>query len=342
VGTQKPILKDSVLGKKELSSGVKAHLLADPQGTCFNPICNEPLVVTRSGKPIINFEYAHIRDELRPSSPDSDVGWRFWPEDDLTQEQRNSPENIILLCGPCHKLIDKIDPKAYSIALLRQWKVEQGKFAQQIDGVVELISKEPLGTFETKLAAGYIEHTFEIVQKISEKVDEITKSLTPTGAFPIAEFPGFDPKVFKTTSPTYMVIGSRTLSNVGVRIRLYYPDGIQEPHNGKPSFPVLQPGKKEHYWDEKAEYQKVRDFPIDTDKLDRIEIEFWTQDAQFFEVVRYGPFVMLKGSVMVYPKLTEVYRVTDEGQRQLLYRNEMDQLPDGRVYATKDPLDIGI
>lgn len=328
------------MGKKKLSSGVKAMLLVDPKGTCHNPICNEPLLVTRSGKPIVNFEYAHIRDESPPRSKNSDVGWRYWPDADLTEEERNSPENLILLCGPCHKLIDKIEPRAYSVELLRTWKDKQGKSASLVGGAVEMTLNEPLGHFEAKLATGYIEHTFKIVQQVSDKVDEIAEALTPSDAFPIAEFPGFDPKFFKTTSPSYTVIGSRTLSNVGVRTRLFYPDETVEPENGKPSFSTLQPGKKDHFWQEKYMFQRMHDFPIDTDRLDRIEVEFWTQDSQFFEVIKYGPIRMSDGNVNMYPLLTELYRLTDNSKRRLLYRNEMGQLPDGRVYSTTDPLDI--
>ena len=78
--------------------------------------------MVRGDHRICNFEIAHIRDELPPPDPCADVGWRFWP-DDLTQEERNRSDNLILLCSPCHKLIDRISPREFSPELLHNWKM---------------------------------------------------------------------------------------------------------------------------------------------------------------------------------------------------------------------------
>ena len=68
-----------------------------------------------------NFEIAHIRDELPPGDPTADIGWRYWP-DDLTQDDRNRFDNLVLLCPPCHKLVDRIKPRDFSPELLHEWK----------------------------------------------------------------------------------------------------------------------------------------------------------------------------------------------------------------------------
>ena len=68
-----------------------------------------------------DFEIAHIRDELQPRDPCANVGWRYWP-DDLTQEDRNRFDNLILLCPPCHKLIDRVRPRDFSPEQLHGWK----------------------------------------------------------------------------------------------------------------------------------------------------------------------------------------------------------------------------
>lgn len=68
-----------------------------------------------------NFEIAHIRDELPPGDPTADIGWRYWP-DDLTQEDRNRFANLVLLCPPCHKLVDRVRPRDFSPELLHEWK----------------------------------------------------------------------------------------------------------------------------------------------------------------------------------------------------------------------------
>jgi tetratricopeptide (TPR) repeat protein len=110
------------VAKKSVSSGEHAALLLSV-GTsqCYRPECKQPLVVIRDGHRVVDFEIAHIRDELRPSDPSADIGWRYWP-DDLSQKERNRYGNLLLLCPPCHKLIDKVEPRAFSVALLHQWK----------------------------------------------------------------------------------------------------------------------------------------------------------------------------------------------------------------------------
>ncbi|MCA1707537.1 MAG: hypothetical protein LC808_31415, partial [Actinobacteria bacterium] len=125
----------AVVDKKGLRAGDRAALVDAASGTCHNPACAEPLIVWRDGQPIINFEVAHVRDELPPSDPNADVGWRYWPADDLTQDERNTFRNLLLLCSPCHKLIDRVDPRSYSVELLHQWKMsaESGSRAFVLD-----------------------------------------------------------------------------------------------------------------------------------------------------------------------------------------------------------------
>lgn len=124
--------------KRELRAGDRAALVNAASGTCYNPACAEPLIVWRDEKPIINFEVAHIRDERPPSDPDADVGWRYWPADVPTQDERNTFRNLLLLCSPCHKLIDRLDPRSYTVELLHQWKrsAESGSRAFALDGLL--------------------------------------------------------------------------------------------------------------------------------------------------------------------------------------------------------------
>jgi WD40 repeat protein len=110
--------------KRQLRSGEKAAVAVASSGRCYNPECNEPLILVRDGHCIINFEIAHIRDELQPMDEASDVGWRYWPAEDLTQEERNRVDNLILMCQACHKLIDRVEPRSYSVEKLRQWKTD--------------------------------------------------------------------------------------------------------------------------------------------------------------------------------------------------------------------------
>lgn len=82
--------------KKTLKAGDKAALINAASGSCYNPSCAERLVVWRDEKPVVNFDVAHIRDELPPVDL-ADLGWRYWPSEDLTHDDRNRFENLVLL-----------------------------------------------------------------------------------------------------------------------------------------------------------------------------------------------------------------------------------------------------
>jgi hypothetical protein len=128
--------------KRALRAGDKAALLNAASGRCYNPSCAEQLVVWRDEKPVVNFDIAHIRDELPPGDPAADLGWRYWPAGDLTQDDRNRFENLLLLCKPCHKLIDQVDPRLYTVDLLRTWKRE-ATFAGPTQRMDALVGVEP-------------------------------------------------------------------------------------------------------------------------------------------------------------------------------------------------------
>lgn len=108
--------------KKALSTGDKTILALSASGDCYNPSCFTKLMTQKDGNPIVQFEIAHIRDELPPKNKGADIGWRYFPAEDLNQKQRNHFSNLILLCSPCHKLIDKISPCDYSVQTLTSWK----------------------------------------------------------------------------------------------------------------------------------------------------------------------------------------------------------------------------
>ena len=110
--------------KKGLAEPVKAILqLSASTGQCANPDCDEPLIKYRTGTPIKNFIFAHIRDENPPKHRiDGGPGWRYYPADDLSPEARNKADNILLLCPVCHQLVDKSEPGSYSVSLLKEWK----------------------------------------------------------------------------------------------------------------------------------------------------------------------------------------------------------------------------
>lgn len=91
----------------------RSALIALSQGTCYEPSCPRPLVVFDDGEPYTNFDVAHIRD-AKP-------GNRYDPN--MTDKERASFKNLVLLCRVHHTKVDKTHPEDFSIELLEQWKL---------------------------------------------------------------------------------------------------------------------------------------------------------------------------------------------------------------------------
>jgi hypothetical protein len=87
------------------------RLFARSQNQCAIPQCTGPIVV---GETVVG-EICHIRAR-RKNGP------RFDPS--LTLTQRDTYENLLLLCRTCHKLIDS-NEKTYSVELLSDIKAIQ-------------------------------------------------------------------------------------------------------------------------------------------------------------------------------------------------------------------------
>src|SRR5436309_2288498 len=85
------------------------------QGTCYwpEPPCKVPAIVHIQGEPVINLQIAHIR-AAEPNGP------RYVPA--MSDDERRSWRNLILLCTPHHNMIDKIKPDDYPVEKLEQWK----------------------------------------------------------------------------------------------------------------------------------------------------------------------------------------------------------------------------
>ena len=86
-------------------------LFAKSQNRCANPDCREPLVI---GAAVLG-EICHIRAR-RKNGPRYDSA--------LTEEQKNSASNLVLLCPTCHSLVDKDHGNAFSVEWLEQIKQE--------------------------------------------------------------------------------------------------------------------------------------------------------------------------------------------------------------------------
>jgi hypothetical protein len=107
---------------RDYRSGTRAALALLSRGHCYFPGCVVPTIVFVGDEPVINYEIAHVRD-ARP-------GNRYVQA--MTDDERREFKNLVLLCPPHHKEVDKIHPERYSIEMLEAWKVgrESGAVAE--------------------------------------------------------------------------------------------------------------------------------------------------------------------------------------------------------------------
>ena len=292
----------------------------------------------------MNFEIAHIRDELPPSDPDATIGWRYWPSDDLTQEQRNHFTNLILLCSPCHKLIDKIAPRDYSVELLHSWKSENELDREQLlsDAFGTVATADELRALEDRLVEKYVSELYVALE--SQKRD-LLNALDGGDTFPLAQFAIIGTTEIDTVSPSFTAIGTDTLTNVPVRITLTTSAGSASAFINDQVIPVLTPSESTYIWEHEPRIPRIDKNPVkrvlpvhvDWQTLRHIDVTFWVGTQRFSQSVQYNP-IFLGQSKQMAPTNVTVHRVNSDGIRQLLYHNEIIQLPDGRVCVTKDPV----
>ena len=124
-------------GEANPSAATRTRLFADSAGYCQNPACAQQLFVeTAKGEPIHVAEMAHIFAA-------SDDGPRS--NADLTQTERGSYNNLILLCANCHTKIDKA-PDEYPDAMIKTWKRDRAERLANLFGVKALSSRDEVRT----------------------------------------------------------------------------------------------------------------------------------------------------------------------------------------------------
>lgn len=103
-------------GPHDYTSGTRAALYAFSQRTCYFPDCDVPVIRFVGDEPVINVEIAHIRGAVL-SAPRYDEA--------MTDDERRGFANLILLCIPHHKTVDRLHPDDYSVEELARWKRER-------------------------------------------------------------------------------------------------------------------------------------------------------------------------------------------------------------------------
>jgi hypothetical protein len=97
------------------TSGTQKALFRLARGTCYFPACRRAILTYESGEPLVDVQIAHIA-AAEPGGPRFDAS--------MTDEQRRSIDNLILLCQAHHNLVDKVRPEDFPADELRRWKSE--------------------------------------------------------------------------------------------------------------------------------------------------------------------------------------------------------------------------
>lgn len=103
-------------GPRDYTAGTERALFDLAQGTCYYPDCSTPTIVFVEGVPVTNVQIAHIYGANPGSS-------RFEPS--MSDEERASFDNLVLLCKPHHDLVDRIDPGRFPADVLKKWKTDR-------------------------------------------------------------------------------------------------------------------------------------------------------------------------------------------------------------------------
>ena len=103
-------------GPRDYSTGTERALVALSQGTCYFPDCPVPTIVFVEGEPVTNVEFAHICG-AKPGAP------RFDPT--MSDQERRSYDNLVLLCKPHHVLVDRIHPDRFPTHVVKKWKTDR-------------------------------------------------------------------------------------------------------------------------------------------------------------------------------------------------------------------------
>lgn len=146
--------------RRYYSNATIAALMTLARGRCYWPDCNVPTIRMVNGTPRLNLEIAHIRAF-------EEGGKRFAPT--LSVRERNSFDNLILLCNPHHDEVDGPDSDQYPVEVLEGWK-----HAREADGLDALAGLGDLT--KSELSEMIIAAQGQLIDRIGPALDEFGKS----------------------------------------------------------------------------------------------------------------------------------------------------------------------
>jgi hypothetical protein len=130
-----------VSGPRDYTVGTRSALFEMARGTCNFPDCREPVVKHLISGPEVVADIAHIRAANRD-------GPRYDPS--MTDSDRASYSNLILLCRAHHKVVDRA-PDRFPADLLKSWKKTREEATVALTGTTFDLGKTAAGVFEALL-----------------------------------------------------------------------------------------------------------------------------------------------------------------------------------------------
>ncbi|MFG2895049.1 HNH endonuclease signature motif containing protein [Streptomyces sp. NPDC048248] len=146
--------------RRYYSNATIAALMTLARGGCYWPDCNVPTIRMINGAPRLNLEIAHIR-AFEEGGKRFDAAWSV--------KERNSFDNLLLLCGPHHEEVDGPGSDQYPVKVLLAWK-----HAREADGLDALAGLGELTRNE--LSEMITSAQSEIVDRLGPALDEFAKT----------------------------------------------------------------------------------------------------------------------------------------------------------------------
>lgn len=152
------------MGSRDYSDTTKKALFALSFGRCYFPDCANRVVEMAGETPIVTAQIAHIRAAKKG-------GPRY--DENMTDEERRSFSNLLVLCTFHHRLIDtKPTGDNYPAELLQEWKEQhEGQLSKDLAALTE----EDLTEFLNSTLEELIAETKSELLAAIEKVEAISR-----------------------------------------------------------------------------------------------------------------------------------------------------------------------